>query len=409
MVKRNIHFGQLAESYLFAQIAKRKLAFQQKHPKSEIINLGVGDTKLPIPKLAAQAMEKAAREMATPSGYRGYGLEQGELKLRCMISEKIYGGAIKPDEIFIGDGVKCDIARLQVLLGSKARIGVQDPTYPAYVDSAILTAGATLAGQARIKSLACSCENGFFPDLDALSGEIEVLFFCSPNNPTGFAASKKQLRQLVDWALEHSVLLVFDAAYSWYIRDEDIPLSIFEIKGARDCALEFNSFSKMAGFTGVRLSWTALPTSLNYSDHVSGEKRGLHRDWLRLYSTLFNGASNIAQAGGLACLTDEGRAQVRSCTDYYMENAALLRSALKRQGIKVVGGRNAPYLWARLVGRTSWEIFDDLLSEHQILATPGVGFGPQGEGYVRFSALGLRGEMLIAIERLSKTPVKISL
>ncbi len=397
---RSPHFSQLPKSYLFPQIAKRKALYQQNHPRAEIINLGIGDTHLPLPKVAARAMERAAAGMATSAGYRGYGLEQGDLELRRQISQRVYKGAICPDELFIGDGVKCDIARLQILLGSCARIGVQDPTYPAYSDSAILTSGTTHDGKARIKLFACAKENGYFPELSDLNPEIDLLFFCSPNNPTGFAASKRQLQQLVDWALKHSVLIAFDAAYSWYVRDENVPLSIYEIEGARSCALELNSFSKMAGFTGVRLSWTALPITLRYGNR--SDKLGLHGDWQRLYSTLFNGASNIAQAGGLACLTDEGRAQVRECTDYYMDNATLLRSALQKQNIEVVGGQNAPYLWARFEKSTSWEVFEHLLSEHQLLTTPGVGFGVQGEGYVRFSALGSKKGVVTAIERLSK-------
>lgn len=404
---RSPHFSQLPKSYLFPQIAERKALYQQKHPRAKIINLGIGDTKLPLPKVAARAMERAAAGMATPEGYRGYGLEQGDLALRQQISQRIYKGAICPDEIFIGDGVKCDIARLQVFLGSCARIGVQDPTYPAYSDSAILTSGATHDGKARIKLFACAKENGYFPNLSDIDPEIDLLFFCSPNNPTGFAASKRQLRQLVEWALKHSVLIAFDAAYSWYVRDENVPLTIYEIEGARSCALELNSFSKMAGFTGVRLSWTALPITLRYG-HRS-DKLGLHRDWQRLYSTLFNGASNIAQAGGLACLTDEGTAQVRECTDYYMDNATLLRSALQKRGIEVVGGQNAPYLWAHFEGSTSWEVFDHLLSEHQLLTIPGVGFGAQGEGYIRFSALGSKKEAVTAVERLSKGNLPIEI
>lgn len=399
---RNPHFDQLTENYLFAEIQNRKKRYLLTHREASIINLGIGDTQLPLPKVASKAMEKMAEGLATPQGYRGYGSEQGDLLLREQISQTVYKGSISPDEIFIGDGVKCDIARLQVLLGADARIGLQDPTYPAYSDSAILTSGLKNRDQLRLKLFSCTAENGYFPKLEDSDPKIDLLFFCSPNNPTGCAATKEQLKDLVDWAIQYRVVIAFDAAYSWYIRDEKVPLSIFEIEGAERCALEFNSFSKMAGFTGVRLSWTALPSTLKYWDQKNKRfNRTLLQDWKRLYATLFNGASNVAQAGGLACLSQEGLMQVRSCTDYYMENAHFLRKALQKVGVQVVGGQDAPYLWVFFEGATSWQTFDRLLKEKQIICTPGVGFGAQGEGFVRFSSLGLREEIAEAARRLS--------
>lgn len=376
----------------------RKAQYLKDHPNASLIDLGIGDTRLPIPQLVAEEMAQWALKLATTKGYRGYGAEQGDATLRQRIAEQHYHCAISSEEIFIGDGTKCDIARLQVLLGPDARLGIQDPTYPAYRDSALLTGGSHRKrdGDVRLKLLPCTLENGYFPDLERADTKIDVLFFCSPNNPTGHAATRAQLQRLVNWAREHDVLIAYDAAYSWYVRDPNVAQSIFEIEGAEHCALEFNSFSKMVGFTGVRLSWTVIPRALKYKDG-----KGLLEDWRRIATTLFNGASNIAQAGGAICLTPLGLAEIRKRTDHYLANAAILRSALAEVGIRCSGGQNAPYLWAQFPSGTSWAIFDALLAQCQIVSTPGSGFGQCGEHHIRLSAFGDEADARQAAQRLT--------
>lgn len=396
LIQRSPHLQELKSEYLFPQIAARKGAFHAQMPGAELVNLGIGDTSLPLPDRASVEMARFAKALATKQGYRGYGPEQGEVTLRKRIAEKIYKGAISPDEIFIGDGTKCDIARLQVLFGPHAVIGVQDPTYPAYRDSAILTNGSLLTGgERRVRLLPCSVANGYFPDLEGADPNIDALFFCSPNNPTGYTATRDQLRALVSWALEHRAVVVFDAAYSAYIADEAIPRSIFEIEGATECAIELNSFSKMAGFTGVRLSWSVVPSAL-----VCRAGKSLHESWLRIHTTLFNGASNIAQAGGLACLSAEGLKEVDDQISKYRLNAQILRRALTARGLDVVGGEHAPYLWVHFQGRSSWDIFDHFLSKLHLVCTPGSGFGACGEGHIRLSALGSCEDVIVAAKRL---------
>lgn len=392
------YFRDLGREYLFPQITARKAAFLARSPNAQLVNLGIGDTTLPLPSETSERMAHFARLLATKEGYQGYGPEQGSRALREQIARAVYKDAIDPDEIFIGDGTKCDIARLQVLLGPDRIIGLQDPTYPAYRDSAILTGGGTLGdGSLRVRLLPCAQDNGYFPDLSAADPEIEVLFFCSPNNPTGFTASRQQLQTLIEWALAKRALIVFDAAYSWFIDDEAIPRSIYEIEGAKSCAVELNSFSKMAGFTGIRLSWSAVPKDLKTQDEES-----LHEGWLRIQTTLFNGASNIAQVGGLACLSDEGLRQVGDRISQYRANARKLRQVLRERGLDVTGGEHAPYLWAQFEGKSSWEIFDHLLEKFHLICTPGSGFGACGEGYIRLSALGSGEDVTLALSRLSQ-------
>ncbi len=395
---RNTHFACLEGAYLFPQIQARKARYLSEHPEAALIDLGIGDTRLPIPDVVAQAMGNYSMDLATPAGYRGYGDEQGTKELRERIAEIHYRAAISTDEIFIGDGTKCDIARLQVLLGPDAIIGIQDPTYPAYRDSALLTGGGlrTRDGRQRLQFLPCTLENGYFPDLERADPTIDALFFCSPNNPTGHAATREQLQNLVDWARLHEVLIVFDAAYSWYVRDPKIPKSIFEVEGAERCSIEFNSFSKMVGFTGVRLSWSAIPHNLTYADGTR-----LLPDWRRIATTLFNGASNIAQMGGVACLTSEGLLEIQTRIDTYLSNATMLRDALSERGIRCSGGQNAPYLWAHFPGHSSWDVFDRLLTDCRIVCTPGSGFGQCGESHIRLSAFASARDAARAAERLA--------
>lgn len=388
MVKRNPHFIPLQPYYLFPEIQQRKQRFLEQHPNAQLLPLSIGDTTEPIPSSIAKALEEAASRLGTLSGYSGYGPEQGHQELRKKIADKIYHHQIHPDEIFISDGTKCDIGRLQLLFGPHVSIAIQDPCYPVYLD------GSILQGVQHIHLLPCVPQKQFFPSLSSLP-KIDLLYFCSPNNPTGEAATKEQLEQLLDCCRQQKAILLFDSAYSSYIQDPQLPKSIFEISGARESAIEMGSFSKIAGFTGIRLGWTVIPEELKFEEGGS-----VKADWKRLTSTVFNGASNIAQAGGCAVLESEGWHEVQSLARFYMENASLLRDALEKKGYAVFGGIHAPYLWVHFPGRTSWDVFQEFLEKFHILTTPGSGFGPHGEEFVRFSAFGHRSTLLEAIERL---------
>lgn len=399
MTKRNPHLAKLHAGYLFPEIYKRKMAFLAKNPQAQILSLGIGDTTEPIPPTITKGLEEGAKLLGTTEGYSGYGPEKGNVQLREKIASKIYQGGVSAEDIFISDGSKCDIGRLQVLFGSSASIAVQDPTYPAYVDSAVAVGktGGWDSSSSQYRSvvyMACNPQNDFFPNLNQ-TPRADVIFFCSPNNPTGAVATHDQLEQLVKYAKEHRSLLIYDAAYSPFIQDDNLPRSIYEIEGAHEVAIELGSFSKMAGFTGVRLGWSVVPERLKYDDGES-----VHADWSRLHHTIFNGASNIAQAGGQAVLTDQGWQEVLGLTRFYLENARLIRQVFEKHHYPIYGGQHIPYLWVEFRGRRSWDIFEDLLESAHILGTPGVGFGPSGEGFLRLSAFGHRENILEAARRL---------
>jgi LL-diaminopimelate aminotransferase len=320
-------------------------------------------------------------------------------ELRSAIAKRLYRCAIEADEVFVSDGAKCDIARLQAMFGPEARIAVQDPAYPVYVDGSVIAgaAGAAKAdgtGYEGICYLPCAPSNGFFPELGPAS-EADLVYFCSPNNPTGACATRERLEELVAFARRSGAIVIYDAAYAEYISDPALPRSIFEIDGAREVALEVNSFSKPIGFTGVRLGWTVVPRELRFSDGTPVAK-----DWNRVMTTLFNGASNVAQRGGLAALTDEGLAEMRASVAYYMGNAALIKRGLERLGVENYGGTDAPYIWARFPGKASWDVFEEILESCAVVTTPGSGFGPSGESFLRFSAFGHREEVEEAVRRL---------
>jgi LL-diaminopimelate aminotransferase len=347
---------------------------------------------------------EGARQLGTAEGYSGY-QDEGIQKLREKISEVFYGGKFGANEIFISDGAKCDIGRLQLLFGSEVKVAVQDPSYPVYVDGSVLigAAGGTVqktsgTGAGTVYSgiiyLPCTAANDFFPGLSQIPSN-GLVYFCSPNNPTGAVTNKKQLAELVEAVIRKRCFLIFDAAYSEYIRDPALPKSIYEIDGARECAIEVNSFSKPAGFTGVRLGWSVVPAELKYE---SGES--VNADWHRIASTIFNGASNIAQSGGLAALDSEGQKEIRVLTDFYLNNAKLIRSTLEGLGVNCIGGDNSPYIWANFPGRDSWEVFSEILEKCQVITTPGAGFGPAGAGFIRFSAFGHRADVEEACQRL---------
>ncbi|KAI4296327.1 hypothetical protein L6164_036293 [Bauhinia variegata] len=374
-VPRNVNMEKLQHGYLFPEIERHELLHSNKYPHAKVINLGIGDTTEPLPTIITSTMVDFVNGLSTTQGYKGYGPEQGEKPLRKAIADAFYKDlGIKPTEVFVSDGAQCDITRLQLLLGSDVKIAVQDPSFPAYIDSSVIIGQAgelvARAGKYRnIEYMKCGPMNNFFPDLSATS-RSEIIFFCSPNNPTGHAATRKQLEQLVHFAKVNGSIIIFDSAYAAYITD-DSPRSIFEIPGAREVAIEVSSFSKFSGFTGVRLGWTVVPEELLFSNGFP-----VVNDFNRIMCTCFNGASNIAQAGGLACLSPEGFKAVRSRINYYMENARILVNALASLGLTVYGGKNAPYVWVHLPGSKSWKVFADILEKTHIITVRAVALAP---------------------------------
>jgi LL-diaminopimelate aminotransferase len=406
MLNRNKNLANLSSGYLFPEISRRRNAYASSHPDARIISLGIGNTTEPLSAHIVEGLQQEVSRLGTKEGYTGYGDDLGLYVLRENIATVLYKNRIKPDEVFISDGAKCDIGRLQYLFGAGMPVAVQDPAYPVYVDGSVMigAAGPVSAGGTGYKGILympCTAENGFFPDLDLIP-ENSLVYFCSPNNPTGAVATRAQLSSLVRVAKAKGSIIIFDSAYSAYIRDPGLPLSIFEIEGARDCAIEVSSFSKPIGFTGVRLGWSVIPRELVFADGTP-----VQQDWTRLMTTIFNGASNIAQFGGLASLDEKGLAETRELTDYYLENAKHIRETLsggnfRAAGVKVFGGDNAPYVWTLFPGRKSWEIFDLILDSSHVVCTPGAGFGPAGEHFIRFSSFGHRDQILEACERLSR-------
>jgi len=403
-VPRNPNFAKLAGGYLFPEIGRRRNAYLAENPDmaDRIISLGIGDTTQVIPEHILGGLVGAASKLGTKEGYSGYGAEQGMGDLRSKIAEKLYNGIIKDSEVFVSDGAKCDIMRVQQMFGPGVITAVQDPSYPVYVDTSVMMGqtgdiNTATSQYDNIVYMPCTAENGFFPDIDNIP-RADVVYFCSPNNPTGAAATKEQLEKLVKVCKERGSILVFDAAYAPFIRTEGVPKSIFEIDGAREVAIECNSFSKYAGFTGVRLGWTVVPDELTFSD---GSK--VRDDFNRVMTTAFNGASNIVQGGGLACLDDEGLAEINTLIDYYLENAKLLKEAMESIGYDVYGGDDAPYVFVKLPeGKSSWDTFSDILEKAQVVTIPGAGFGPGGEGYLRLSAFAPRDVVIEACSRLKK-------
>ena len=396
MINRNPYIANLKAGYLFPEIAKRRREYAASHPDAKIISLGVGNTTEPILPHTNSGLVEGARRLGTVEGYSGY-QDEGMASLRQKISDVFYHGKFSIEEVFISDGAKCDIGRLQTLFGAGTKIAVQDPSYPVYVDGSVLVGAAggwEGTGYSGIAYLPCTAENNFFPNLELIP-QNSLVYFCSPNNPTGAVATRAQLTSLVDAALKKSCIIVFDAAYSEFIRDSALPKTIYEIDKADQCAIEVNSFSKPAGFTGVRLGWSVVPKAIKYS---GGES--VNADWSRIAGTIFNGASNIAQAGGLAALDAEGLKEIRALTDFYLGNAKLIRDALQKLGISCIGGDNSPYIWAHFPGRDSWEVFAEILEKCQVVTTPGAGFGPAGQGFIRFSAFGHRADVEEACSRL---------
>lgn len=406
MLQINEDFLKLYDNYLFADIAKKVHTFRNQHPDLSVISLGIGDVTQPLPPASIEAMLKAVTEMGTPVTFRGYGPEQGYDFLRKAILQNDYetrGVQLELHEIFISDGAKSDCGNIGDILGIQNTVAITDPVYPVYIDSNVMSgrAGVWENGRwSRINYLPCNQENRFIPSLPAQPADI--IYLCYPNNPTGTVLTKEELQKWVNYALEHQSLILYDAAYEAYIQETDIPHSIYELEGARRCAIELRSFSKTAGFTGVRCGYTVIPQELTATTS-SGEKIKLNALWNRRQCTKFNGTSYITQRGAEAIYTSEGKQQVRKTIDYYMANARTMKTALQRMGYDVTGGENAPYLWVKTPDNlSSWQFFDHLLNQAQVIVTPGVGFGPSGEGYVRLTAFGKQEDCIAALQKIKK-------
>lgn len=407
MIKINDNFTRLPISYLFSEVAQRIGRFKEANPSADIIRMGIGDVTLPICDATINAMHNAVDEQADAHTFHGYGPEQGYDFLREKIADIDYrsrGIEISIDEIFVNDGAKSDTGNIGDILNTDSRIAVTDPVYPVYVDTNVMAGRAgLLSGDghwSKIEYLECTAENGFIPSLPVKSPD--VIYLCYPNNPTGTALTYGQLAKWVEYAKSHNVLILFDSAYEAYIRQPDIPHSIYEIPGAKDVAIEFRSFSKTAGFTGLRCGYTVVPRPLEGLS-TDGTRIKLNTLWRRRQCTKFNGASYIIQRGAEALYSDEGQSQIKDMIDYYMRNASLLRNGLRDIGLEAFGGVNAPYIWLKTPGRmSSWDFFDKLLEECLVAGTPGSGFGPAGEGYFRLTAFGHFDDTKEAVERIKR-------
>ena len=404
MFRINENFQKLPGSYLFAEVARRVKAYQEKHSDCEIIRLGIGDVTKPLVPAVIEAMHAAVEEMGHEETFHGYGPDFGYDFLINAIREGDYaqrGVEVAFDEVFISDGAKCDVGNIQELFSPDAVIAVTDPVYPVYVDSNAMAgrAGDYVDGRwDRLVYLPCNAENGFVPPLPET--DVDVIYLCYPNNPTGTVLTKAQLKRFVDWAKAHGALIIYDAAYRAYVTNPDIPLSIYEVEGAREVAIECNSFSKTAGFTGTRCAYTVIPHEVcGIGQH--GEKVALNDLWKRRMATKFNGVSYPVQRGAAAVYTPEGQAQIKAVIADYMENARVIRDSLTAKGFTVFGGTDAPYIWLKTPdGMDSWTFFDKLLDECHIVGTPGAGFGPSGEGYFRLTAFNTREKTMQAMERV---------
>lgn len=404
MIKINDNFEKINESYLFSTIAKRVAEFQEKNPDKKIIKLGIGDVTKPLPKVCINAMKKAADELGKVETFRGYGPEQGYDFLRNAIVENEYKNlGITPDEIFISDGAKCDCGNIVDIFSSDNKVLVTDPVYPVYVDSNVIsgTTGKYINGKyENIIYVPMTEENNFKPELPKKIPDI--IYLCFPNNPTGTALTKEELKVWIDYAKENKSIILFDAAYCAFISEENIPKSIYEIKGAKDIAIEFKSYSKTAGFTGVRCGYIVLPKTV-FAYDKNENKVGLNKLWNRRQCTKFNGTSYITQRGAEAIYTKRGQEEIKENIDYYKENAKIILDGLKEIGIKAYGGINSPYIWLKTPNNMkSWDFFDMLLTKANVVGTPGEGFGKSGEGYFRLTAFGTRENTIEAIKRIKE-------
>ncbi|GGG10063.1 LL-diaminopimelate aminotransferase [Paenibacillus abyssi] len=408
MANINHNFLELQGSYLFSEIAKRRTKFIQENPDAQIISLGIGDVTRGLPEAVTKAMHEAVDELAQASSFRGYGPEQGYDFLIQAIIEGDYksrGIDIQSNEVFVSDGSKCDVGNIQEIFSQDSIVAVQDPVYPVYVDTNVMAGRSgkfnkELNRYENISYLPSSAENQFKPSLP--DRKVDLIYLCYPNNPTGMTLTKEELKKWVDYAKENNCIILYDSAYEAYIQEENVPHSIYEIEGAKEVAIEFRSFSKTAGFTGVRCAYTIVPRELKGLD-AAGNEILINDLWNRRHTTKFNGVSYVTQRGAAAIYSPEGKAQIAELVDYYMTNAAIIRDGLKSLGLEVFGGVNAPYIWLKTPnGLNSWAFFDKLLSEAHIVGTPGVGFGQSGQGYFRLTAFGSRENTEKAVERIRK-------
>jgi LL-diaminopimelate aminotransferase len=404
----NDNFLKLKAGYLFPEIGRRVKAFQQANPNAKVIRMGIGDVTEPLPQAVVAAMHKALDEMAVRETFRGYGPEQGYDFLRDAIVKNDFhsrGCEVSADEIFVSDGSKSDCGNILDILGDNNTIAVTDPVYPVYVDTNVMfghTGAPNEKGEySGLTYLRGNAENNFTPDLPR--DRVDIVYLCSPNNPTGTVITRNRLVEWVDYARQNDSIILFDAAYEAYISDDSIPHSIYEIPGARDVAMEFRSFSKTAGFTGVRAAFTVVPKSLT-AKSKDGSRVDLHRLWLRRHTTRNNGISYIQQRGCEAVYSNEGKRQVRELVQFYLTNARIIRQRLEKLGMQVFGGTHAPYVWVKTPDNaTSWQFFDRLLNDCHVVCTPGSGFGISGEGYVRLSAFNSRENVEDATQRIERT------
>ena len=403
----NDHFLKLPSNYLFADIAKKVNAFKATHPNAHVISLGIGDVTQPLAPAVIEAIHKAADEMAVQATFRGYGPVQGYDFLREAILKNDFlprGIHLDINEIFVNDGAKSDTGNIQELVRWDNSIGVTDPIYPVYIDSNVMIGRAGVKDEegrwSNVLYMPCTAENGFVPQIP--DRRVDVIYLCYPNNPTGTVISKSELRKWVNYALKNDTLIFYDAAYQAYIQDDDIPHSIYEIRGARKCAIEFHSYSKTAGFTGVRCGYTVVPKEVTAAT-LTGERIPLNPLWNRRQCTKFNGTSYISQRAAEATYTPEGKQQIRQTIDYYMQNAHRMLETLRGLGFACYGGENAPYIWVKTPGSSSsWSFFEEMLYGAHVVCTPGVGFGPAGEGYVRFTAFGSQDQTSEALQRIER-------
>lgn len=392
MIRTNTNYTRLSHRYLFAEIAQQVNAYKAEHPEADIIRLGIGDVTRPLPPAAIQAMHRAVDECADGTTFRGYGPEQGyDFLIDAIIQHDFQPRGIQLDrsEVFISDGAKSDTGNIGDILAADNIVGITDPVYPVYVDTNIM-AGRT------IKYIPCHADNGFTGDIP--SEHLDIIYLCYPNNPTGAVITKEKLTEWVRYALREKALILYDSAYEAFIQDDSLPHSIYEIEGAKECAIEFRSFSKTAGFTGIRCGYTIIPKELKGADGTS-----LNALWNRRQCSKFNGASYISQRGAEAVFTPEGQQQVRTTIQHYMKNAQLIRESLAFLGLTVYGGEHSPYIWVSTPdGEDSWHFFHRLLTDANVVVTPGEGFGHHGEGYVRITAFGTWENSLAAMERIKK-------
>lgn len=408
MIKINENFLKLQDSYLFSTIAKKVSEFQKENPDAKIIKLGIGDVTRPIVNSIISSMENAVKEMGNSETFRGYGPEQGYEFLRNKIVEFDYqkrGVDISPDEVFISDGAKCDCGNIVDIFSINNKIAITDPVYPVYLDTNVMSGrtgnyNSETGKYDKIIYIPATAENNFVPELPK---EVpDIIYLCYPNNPTGTTLSKEELTKWVEYARENSSIILFDAAYEAFITESDVPHSIYEIKGAKEVAIECRSFSKTAGFTGLRCAYMVVPKNLvGYTEN--GQEISLHKLWSRRHGTKFNGVSYPIQRAAEAVYSEEGQKEIRENIKYYLENAKTIKNGLQEAGFTVFGGVNSPYVWLKVPdGITSWEFFDKLLSKANVVGTPGVGFGPSGEGYFRLTGFGTKENTAEAVERIKK-------